>query len=59
LTTGFSDVCSLRLDFETFTTIGATEAASYTCPDTFKVTVNIGPKHSSLFWFQKIPKTLL
>jgi hypothetical protein len=38
-----SDICYLRLDFETFTTVGptlSTEAASYVCPDTFKVTVS-------------------
>lgn len=36
-----TDVCYLRLDFETFTTIAptiSTEASGYSCPDTFKVT---------------------
>ena len=44
-----SDVCYLRLDFETFTTVGptittengGTAAGTYSCPDQFKVTVSI------------------
>ncbi len=38
----FSDVCFLRLDFETFTTQGpavTTEIAGGACPDTFAITV--------------------
>jgi hypothetical protein len=38
-----SDVCYLRLDFETFNTLAptvTTELAPSTCPDTFKVTVS-------------------
>jgi hypothetical protein len=36
-----SDICFLRLDFETFTLISPSETAnSYSCPDTFKVTVS-------------------
>jgi len=38
----FSDVCYLRLDFESFTTLGpslSTETLAYACPDTFIVTV--------------------
>jgi hypothetical protein len=37
-----SDVCYLRLDFETFTTVGptlTTEASGGLCTDSFKVTV--------------------
>jgi hypothetical protein len=42
------DICYLRLDFETFTTVGptistengGTAAGTYTCPDQFKVTVS-------------------
>ena len=42
--TFFLDICYLRLDFETFTTVGPTLstegiATTYSCPDTFKVTV--------------------
>ena len=38
----FTDVCYLRLDFETFTIVGptfSTEVDGGTCPDTFKVLV--------------------
>jgi len=37
-----TDICYLRLDFETFVLISPTEAAGYSCPDTFKVTTNTG-----------------
>ena len=39
----FSDVCWLRLDFESFTLLGptvSTETQGGLCPDTFKVTVS-------------------
>ena len=38
-----SDVCFLRLDFESFTLLGptvSTETQGGLCPDTFKVTVS-------------------
>ncbi len=40
----YVDVCSIRLDFETFTLLGASadteEAAGGACTDTFQVTVS-------------------
>ena len=39
----FSEICFLRLDFETFTIVGptlTTEATGAVCTDTFKVTVS-------------------
>jgi hypothetical protein len=41
-----SDICYLRLDFESFTIVGPTlstegVATTYTCPDQFKVTVSM------------------
>ena len=36
-----SDICYLRLDFETFNTIPVTTVETTTCPDTFKITVSV------------------
>ena len=50
----FSDICYLRLDFETFSTVPVTSDETTTCPDTFKVTVSVNliPHMLSLKYFK-------
>jgi|688.fasta_scaffold1256250_1 hypothetical protein len=53
----FPDVCYLRLDFETFTTIAptvSTEATPSSCPDTFKITVSFDTFYNTTIQYCKI-----